>query len=47
MFCVYYGRTKASGTKMVVFIDLMRINTDGKIVVMGPTTTPQPKPLTK
>lgn len=47
MFCVYHGRTNASGTKRVVFIDRMHINTDGKIVVIGPTTTPQPKPLTK
>ncbi|WP_285058620.1 glycoside hydrolase family 43 protein [Pedobacter ginsengisoli] len=47
MFCVYHGRTNASGIKRVVFIDRMHINTDGKIVVIGPTTTPQPKPLTK
>lgn len=47
MFCVYHARTNASGTKRVVFIDRMHINTDGKIVVIGPTTTPQPKPLTK
>jgi len=44
MFCVYHGRTKASGNDRVVFIDRMHINTDGKIVVVGPTTTPQPKP---
>jgi len=47
MFCVYHGRTTASGSKRVVFIDRMHINTDGRIVVIGPTTTPQPMPLTK
>ncbi|RZM30300.1 MAG: glycoside hydrolase [Pedobacter sp.] len=47
LFCVYHGRTKASGNDRVVFIDRMHINTDGKIVVIGPTTTPQPKPLGK
>jgi len=45
MFCVYHGRTKASGNDRVVFIDRMRIVSDGRIVVTGPTTTPQPKPL--
>lgn len=47
MFCVYHGRTTASGKNRVVFIDRMHISTDGKLVVAGPTTNPQPKPLMK
>lgn len=43
MFCVYHGRTKATGEERVVFIDRMKV-ANGKIVVNGPTTTPQPKP---
>ena len=38
MYCVYHGRTKASGQERVVFIDPMEITTDGKLVVHGPTT---------
>lgn len=45
MFCVYHGRTTATGNERVVFIDRMRILADGKLVVEGPTTEPQPKPL--
>ncbi len=45
MFCVYHGRTTATGNERVVFIDRMRIEADGKLVVEGPTTEPQPKPL--
>lgn len=44
MYCVYHGRTKASGQDRVVFIDRLRIETDGKLVVDGPTTTPQSLP---
>ena len=44
MFCVYHGRTSATGDKRVVFIDRMRILEDGKLIVDGPTTTPQPLP---
>jgi beta-xylosidase len=47
MYCVYHGRTVASGTDRVVFIDKMHFNTDGKLVVVGPTTTPQPMPKLK
>lgn len=43
MFCVYHGRTAATGDERVVFIDRMTIN-NGKIVVNGPTTTPQKLP---
>jgi beta-xylosidase len=41
MFCVYHGRTTATGEERVVFIDRMKIGKDGKLVVEGPTTTPQ------
>jgi beta-xylosidase len=44
MFCVYHGRTSATGNKRVVFIDRMKILDDGKLVVEGPLTTPQPLP---
>ena len=43
MFCVYHGRTKATGDERVVFIDRMKV-ANGKIIVNGPTTTPQPLP---
>lgn len=44
MFCVYHGRTTATGDKRVVFIDRMKILKDGKLVVEGPTTQPQAMP---
>ncbi len=44
MFCVYHARTKATGHKRVVFIDRMKILPDGKLVVYGPNTSPQPLP---
>jgi beta-xylosidase len=44
MFCVYHARTSATGDKRVVFIDRMKILKDGKLVVEGPTTTPQAIP---
>lgn len=43
MFCVYHGRTTATGDERVVFIDRMQVG-NGKIVVHGPTTTPQKLP---
>ncbi|MDQ3277099.1 MAG: family 43 glycosylhydrolase, partial [Bacteroidota bacterium] len=43
MFCVYHGRTAATGEERVVFIDRMEV-ANGKIVVHGPTTTPQKLP---
>jgi beta-xylosidase len=43
MFCVYHGRTKATGEERVVFIDRMKV-ANGRIIVNGPTTTPQPLP---
>lgn len=45
MFCVYHGRTTATGNDRVVFVDRMRIEPNGKLVITGPTTKPQPKPL--
>jgi beta-xylosidase len=43
MFCVYHGRTTATGDERVVFIDRMKV--DGtKLSVFGPTTTPQVLP---
>lgn len=44
MFCVYHARTATTGDKRVVFIDRMKILKDGKLIVLGPTTTPQPLP---
>jgi len=44
MYCVYHGRTTATGDKRMVFIDRMRVSADGKLTVDGPTTTPQPLP---
>jgi beta-xylosidase len=44
MFCVYHGRTSATGNNRVVFIDRMKIENDGKLVVMGPNTNQQPLP---
>jgi beta-xylosidase len=43
MFCVYHGRTAKTGDERVVFIDRMQVK-NGKIVVSGPTTTPQRLP---
>jgi len=43
MFCVYHGRTAATGDERVVFIDRMKV-ANGRIVVYGPTTTPQHLP---
>jgi beta-xylosidase len=36
--CVYHGRTSKSGRQRVVFIDLMDVLPNGKLVVYGPTT---------
>ena len=44
MFCVYHGRTTATGDDRVVFVDRMKILKDGRLVVYGPTTRPQPLP---
>ncbi len=44
MFCVYHGRTTATGDDRVVFLDRMKILKDGRLLVEGPTTKPQPLP---
>ena len=38
LYCVYHGRTAATGKERVVFIDKMSIGDDGKLTVDGPTT---------
>ena len=43
MFCVYHARTEKTGNERVVFIDRMQVK-NGKIKVLGPTTTPQKLP---
>ena len=43
MFCVYHGRTTSTGDERVVFIDRMDAD-HGKIIVNGPTTSPQVMP---
>lgn len=45
MYAVYHSRTKPTGENRVVFMDEMEIMEDGKLVVNGPTTSPQPHPL--
>ncbi len=44
MFCVYHGRTPATGNKRVLFIDRMKILSNGQLVVYGPNTESQPYP---
>jgi hypothetical protein len=43
MFCVYHGRTEATGKERVVFIDRMEAK-GGKINIFGPTTKAQSLP---
>jgi hypothetical protein len=43
MFCVYHGRTAATGDERVVFIDRMKVKA-GKITIVGPTTSAQKLP---
>lgn len=43
MFCVYHGRTNATGDERVVFIDRMKVE-GNKLSVAGPTTSPQRLP---
>ena len=40
-YCVYHGRTKATGDERVVFIDRMGVDEQGRLYVDGPTTTSQ------
>ncbi|MDZ7637062.1 MAG: glycoside hydrolase family 43 protein [Bryobacterales bacterium] len=44
MYCVYHGRTRATGNQRVVFIDRMEIAPDGRLSVHGPNTSSQPLP---
>ena len=41
MYCVYHGRTTETGHERVVFIDEMRIDEKGLLLVNGPTTNEQ------
>lgn len=41
MYCVYHGRTEATGEERVVFIDKMGVDQEGNLYVEGPTTTLQ------
>jgi len=41
MYCVYHGRTEATGNERVVFIDKMGIDDFGNLFVNGPTTSQQ------
>ena len=41
MYCVYHGRTAATGNQRMAFIDLMEIRPDGRLIVHGPTTHQQ------
>lgn len=41
MYCVYHGRTSETGKKRVVFIDKLKIDSNGLLHVEGPTTKKQ------
>lgn len=41
MYCVYHGRTEATGEERLVFMDKMEFTPDGKLIVHGPTTETQ------
>ncbi len=45
MYCVYHGRTRETGDERVVFIDRMRFDNHGHLVVEGPTTARQAMPV--
>src|SRR5690606_26163796 len=44
VYTVYHGRTTKTGTERVVFIDKMKVDEKGALVIDGPTTAPQPAP---
>ncbi len=44
VYTVYHGRTTKTGNERVVFIDKMKVDEKGALVIDGPTTTPQPAP---
>ncbi|MCR6504032.1 MULTISPECIES: hypothetical protein [Bacteroides] len=41
LYCVYHGRTEATGDERMAFIDPADIQPDGKLVVCGPNTGSQ------
>ena len=43
MFCVYHARTAKTGSERVVYLDRMDVK-NGRIRILGPTTTPQTLP---
>ncbi len=43
MFCVYHARTAKTGEERVVCMDRMEVK-NGRITILGPTTTPQKLP---
>ena len=52
MYCIYHGRTAHTDSitgdaKRVAFMDKMDITREGKLVINGPTTSPQPLPKLK
>lgn len=44
-YTVYHGRTTKTGDERVVFIDKIKIDENGALVIEGPTTSPQPSPV--
>lgn len=44
IYCVYHGRTTATGEERVVFIDEMEIKDNGQLFVHVPSTTEKPIP---
>lgn len=46
MYTVYHGRTTKTGDERVVFIDKIKVDKNGALVIEGPTTSPQPSPVT-
>lgn len=43
MLCVYHGRTEETGDERVVFIDKMKVDNDGTLIVYGPSTKTEVK----
>lgn len=41
MYCVYHGRTAGTGNERVVFLDKMKIDEHGDLIVYGPATSEQ------
>lgn len=47
IYAVYHGRTESTGDERVVFIDKMKIDESGKLIIEGPSTDPKPLPTTE